>query len=149
MLLTLIVSIAVAVLPFVHVQLPPAVANLLPWKWCILALLNAILLLFLVFQLLLNFGIESSVKEAAQVKADNIVRRKSPVDARDKAAALNTPDQKTFEALKGVFTDYLGRTIWLKLALVLHILATAAAATVYWMEKRGVDHMQLEWGARW
>jgi hypothetical protein len=149
LLVTLLVSIAVAVLPFVHVQLPPAVANLLPWKWGILAVLNAVLLLFLALQLLLNFGIESSVKEAGQVKAESIVRGRKPSDGKEKTAVLNTQEQKTFDALKGIYSDWLGRTIWLKLVLVLHIIATAAAAMMYWMEKRGVNHLQLEWGARW
>ena len=140
-LITLIVTIAVAVLPYLHVQLPPAVTNLLPWKWGIIALLNAILLLFLGLQLLFNFGLESTVKEAARLAAG--------ADKAKKVEELNTTERKMFEADNGKYTDSLHRTIWLKLAFVLHILATAAAALMYWMEKRGTNQVQLEAGVRW
>jgi hypothetical protein len=147
-LVTLVVSIAVAVLPFLQLQLPPAVNNLLPWKWGILAVLNAVLLLFLVLQLLLNFGLETSVKEAARIKADAVVRGRVSADAKEKPANFNSIEGKKFEAIQGIYSNWFARTIWLKLALVLHILATLAAATVYWMEKRGANHMQLETGVR-
>jgi hypothetical protein len=148
-LVTVVVSIAIAALPFVQIQLPPAVANLLPWKWGILAILNAVLLLFLVLQLLLSFGLETSVKEAARIKADAVVRKKTIIDPKEKAPELNTVEEQKFDAIKGIYANWFARTIWLKLALVLHILATLAAATMYWMEKRGTNHVQFETGVRW
>ena len=70
-------------------------------------------------------------------------------DAKGKPASFNSIEGKRFEAIQGIYSNWFARTIWLKLALVLHILATLAAATVYWMEKRGASHMKLETGVRW
>ena len=152
-LVTLIVSIAVAVLPFVKIQLPPAVANLLPWKWGIIAVLNAVLLLFLALQLLLNLPLESSVKEWARNKAELDVRydvkSKEPVPMTKPIEKFNSTERKTYESRWGQYSDWVSRTIWLKLALVLHILATVAAGLMYWMEKRGATEVQLEGGVRW
>lgn len=147
-LIALIVSIGVAVLPFVQVKLPPVVANILPWKWGILALLNGVLLLFLGLQILLNFGIESSVKEWARVEAENSIR-KSADSKTKKPEDFDTKEKRTYEVLKGEKFAWIDRTIWLKLAFFLHILATAAAALMYWMEKGGRNQVQFEAGLRW
>ena len=148
-LLALLFSIAVAALPFVQIKLPPVVANLLPWKWGILALLNGVLLLFLGLQILLNFGIESSVKEWARIEAENSIRRKL-TDGKSKTVDnFTTQERKTYEVSKGEKFAWLDRTIWLKLAFFLHILATVAAALMYWMEKSGRNQVQFEAGLKW
>src|SRR5262249_42810715 len=62
-LVTLPVTIFIAVLPYLHIKLPPQVERLLPWKWAILAGLNAVLLLLMTLQVMLNFSLDTAVKE--------------------------------------------------------------------------------------
>src|SRR5262249_7588456 len=62
--------ISVPAEPFLNLKLPPQVQQVMPWKWAILAGLNAVLLLFLGLQLLLNFEIESKVKQAVENRAE-------------------------------------------------------------------------------
>jgi hypothetical protein len=131
---TLLLTIAVAVLPLVKVPFPPAVQQILPWRWAIVAGLNAILLLFLGLQILLNFSLESSISAYADSKVK---------------AIKDTDDDEIVDARKAALTNMVQRTVWLKLAFVLHVLATAAAALVFWVEKRGPGQpppaLELKW----
>jgi hypothetical protein len=124
-LLTLIVTLAVAALPFIKAPLPPQVQQLLPWRWAIVAGLNAVLLLFLGLQLLLNFSLESNLK--AWFDEQPVMKK----------ADKDTKETKQAEVVRGRYLQMLHRTIWLKLAVLLHVLATVSAALVYWIEKRG------------
>ena len=82
MILTIVVTVlavvalrlAVAVLPFIKAPLPPQVQQLLPWRWAILAGLNALLLLFLGLQMVLSFGLESSVSNWAYSVKENQIK---------------------------------------------------------------------------
>lgn len=139
---TLLVSVFVAVLPFIKMPLPPQVQQVLPWKWAILAGLNAVLLLFLTLQLLLNFSLESTmaawVENQPQVKRETIEKDK-----------LDTRAKKEIEAYRGSMLQWRERTLWLWLAFLLHVVATAAAGLVYWMERRGpgkpAPTLELRW----
>jgi hypothetical protein len=125
-LVTLVVSVFVAAQPYLSVKLPPQVEQLLPYKWSILAGLNVILLLFLTLQLLLNFSLESSVANWIETRPD-LKREKDP----------STPELKQHEARVGRELAQIKRTTYLRFAFVLHVLATAAAGLVYWIERRG------------
>jgi hypothetical protein len=138
-LVTLIVTLAVAVLPFLSVQLPPQVQQILPWRWAIVTGLNAVLLLFLGLQMVLSFDLES--------KADAWIKRQ-PIAQQD-PADLKTPQKKERQAFIGERQQWIERTGILYLALLLHILATASAAIVYGVEKRGptrpLPRLELMW----
>src|SRR5262249_49466345 len=120
-LLTFLLTIAVVVLKFVQVKLPPAVERLWPWRWGILAALNALLLFFLVLQLLLNFTFESNVKEW--------VDKKEAVKTEGK----DSVEKKKADAQRGLYLEHLHRTIWLRLTVLLQLLNVLAAWFVYWM----------------
>ena len=136
-LVTFVATLAVAALPFVKVPLPPQVQQLLPWRWAIVAGLNALLLLFLLMQLLLGFSLETN----ARTWIDN--------RPEVKAEPSNNADKKKAEAKRGEMLEWLQRTLWLKLVVLLHIVATASAALVYWIEKRGpsrpLPRIELMW----
>jgi len=136
-LVTLVVSVGVAVLPYVKVQLPPQVQQLLPWKWAIITGLNAILLLFLGLQVVLNFSLET------------VFNRYVNEQPEFKKSAETTKDEKLLEVKKGQLLTWPQRTIWLRLTVWLHILSTLAAAYVYCMEKRGpgkpLPRLELQW----
>jgi hypothetical protein len=126
-ILALLLAIAVAVLPFLKLQLPPPVQQFLPWQWAALAGLNAILLLFLVLQMLLGFGLENSYKEWVENRLST-KKEKEPDTSKVR---------KEIDVQRGQYLQALSRTIWLKLALLLQFIATVAAALVFWVEKRG------------
>src|SRR5262249_39828006 len=111
----LLITVAVAILPFIKIPFPPPVQQILPWRWAIVAGLNAVLLLFLGLQILLNFGLESSV--SAYVNS-------SPEIKKD----VEKEDEEVIEARKSATINMVQRTVWLKIVFVLHVLATAAAA---------------------
>lgn len=137
---TLMLTVAVAVLPFVKVPLPPAAQQILPWRWAAVAGLNAVVLLFLGLQMILNFGLENSAIEHvnAVVKAPE----KGPKESRD-------ADEDILEARRVMKANMIQRTICPKLAFALHILGTAAAALVFWIDKRGPSQpppaLELKW----
>jgi hypothetical protein len=124
-LFTLLLSIAVAVLPFVNVPLPPQVQQFLPWRWAALAGLNAVLLLFLVLQMFLGFGLENSF--TAWVDNHPDIKK----DAQD------SKEKKEIEVKRGQMVVMLHRTLWLRLTLLLQIAAAVAAGLVFWIERRG------------
>jgi hypothetical protein len=124
-LVTLLLAIAVAVLPLVKVQLPPQVEQFLPWQWAALAGLNAVLLLFLVLQMLLGFGLENSY--TAWVDSHPEMKKE----------AQNSKEMKEIEVARGMRLAMLHRTIWLRLTLLLQIVAAVSAGLVFWIERRG------------
>lgn len=121
-----------------NVKLPPQLAQMLPWKWTILAALNGILLLFLGLQLALNFSLESSVKTWIENK---------PEVKYDKDA--KTEEVKVKTALLGNYVGQIHRTNTLYLVFLLHVLATVSAGMVYWLERRGPNKplptLELRW----
>jgi hypothetical protein len=140
-LVTLIVTLAVAALPFVKMPLPPQVQQLVPWRWVIVAGLNAVLLLFLCLQLApgVNFDLES--------KAYNWINNQ-PEYNKD-TSKLTSQQYKEREEFIGEHEAWVQRTVWLRLVVLLHFLATISAAIVYGIEKRGpskpLPRLELMW----
>jgi hypothetical protein len=124
--LTLALAVAIAVLPHLKVALPPAVEQLMPWRWAILAGLNAVLLLFLLLQMLLGFSLETRwsyrVNENPAYKAP---------------ASASLEKQAEADVKRGNELGYVQRTWALSVVLFLHFIATLAAWLVYWIDKRG------------
>jgi hypothetical protein len=133
---SLLITVAVAILPFLKIPFPPPVQQILPWRWAIVASLNAVLLLFLGLQILLNFGLESSI--SAYVTSSPEIKKLSEKE-----------DEEFVEAKKTAVTSMVQRTIWLKIVFLLHVLATAAAALVFWVEKRGQAQPQPALELKW
>ncbi len=124
-LLDLVLTTAVAVIPFVQLpNLPPVVKQMLPYRWGIVAVLNLVVLLFLVLQLFLGFGLESYWTAKVNKDIPAITEGKTDV------VQVN-------QANRGIQLGFLERTGCLWLALVLHILAILAAALMYWISQRG------------
>lgn len=122
---TLLVTLAVPII--LRVKLPPLpsyVQQLLPYRWGIVTILNLLVFLFLLLQLVLGFGLESYWK--AKVDAKYPVLK----DAK-------TQQIKENEAYRGIQLDYLRRTVWLRLVVLLHVVAILAAVLMYWLNRRG------------
>jgi hypothetical protein len=138
-LVTLVATLGVAALPYVHVQLPPQVQQLLPWRWLILTGLNALLLIFLGMQLLLNFDLETKAKKWIDNRPG----------IKDREELKENKEVKKAEVKRGEMLEWLQRTNVLRVVVVLHVLATLAAALVYWIDKRGpakpLPRIDLRW----
>jgi hypothetical protein len=122
--LTLVATVGVVALPYINTPLPPAVQQILPWKWAIVAGLNGLLLLFLLLQVVLPFSLENSVAAWADSK-------------HQAKEGERTHERQVRLAERGMDVEKVQRTIWWRLAVFLHIVAAVAAALVYWVEKRG------------
>jgi hypothetical protein len=135
---TLAVTAAVLVfdLSLIPVKLPPQVDKLLPWRWGIVAAVNLLLLFFLALQLIFGFSLDSHY--AAWV--DRKVQAKE---------AKKTDEVKLAEVERGKMLEDLTHTIWLRLAVVLHILAVICAVLMYLLlqrsESRPLPRMELLW----
>ncbi len=123
-LVTMLLGVAIAVLPFVQIQLPPPVQQFLPWQWAALAGLNAVLLLFLILQMLLGFGLENSYQRWIE---------EQPILKKD---ASDTKERKLIEVARGSMIGMLHRTIWMRLAFLLQLVAAISAGLVFWIEKQ-------------
>ena len=74
-IVTLLITAACLALVFVPASAPPpALHPLLPWRWGLVAVLNLILLLFLVLQMVFGFSLENNVIGAA----DSAIAKNAP-----------------------------------------------------------------------
>ncbi len=134
----LVVTVAVLVhdLNLLRVKLPPQVDKVLPWRWGIVGAANLVLFFFLALQLLFGFSLDS--RYSAWV--DRQMQSKE---------AKTTQGQKLAEAARGGMLEVLTHTVWLKLAIVLHILAIICAVLMYLLlqrsESRPLPRMELLW----
>lgn len=122
---TLVVTIGVLVIRLAKLPpLPPVVQQMLPYRWGIVTVLNVVVFFFLVLQIVLGFGLESYWKAKVDTEIPALKEGK-------------TQKIKETDARRGILLDYLQRTFWLRLVVVLHVLAILAAALMYWINKRG------------
>jgi hypothetical protein len=126
-LVTLVLTVGCFVLPFLQVRLPPAVEKLWPWRWGIVAAANLIVFLFLAIQLFASFGLEDSADKWAQEQA---AKRELGQKPQDK------PPELQLLAEKGRDKE-TARTVGLRLVVVLHLVAIAGAALMFWIGQRG------------
>jgi hypothetical protein len=134
----LAVTVASVVITMINVKLPPAVQNLLPWRWGIVAAANLILLLFLGLQVVLGFSLDSRYGDWVERKVKG-----------DSTEAKNTPQKKKEEVDRGHYYEALVHTVWLRLVILLHLVAIAAAALMFWISQRGTHRpmpkLELLW----
>jgi hypothetical protein len=130
------VTVGCMVLKFVNVKLPPAVEQLMPWRWGIVAAANLFVFLFLVLQLFMGFSLESKAHDQIDKQVKEM-KEKSSIPA------------KQAEIIRETGYDTLHRTVWLKLSVVLHLLAILSAGFMYWVGRRGTSRplprLELMW----
>jgi hypothetical protein len=135
---TLLLTVAVLVydLNLVTAKLPPQLDKVLPWRWGIVAVVNLVLLFFLAMQLLAGFSLDSNYSAWVDRK----------VQAKE---AKKTDEVKLADVTRGRLLEELTHTVWLKLVVLLNILATAAAILMYLLGQRGdrwpLPRMELLW----
>lgn len=115
--------------------LPPAVQPFLKFRWGIVTIANLAAFFFLVMQLLFGFALESYVQEQVEKRLAA-------------QTAKTTAEQKRADIVRGTALAALSRTKALQLVVVLHLLAIASAALVYWLEQRGnrpLPKLELVW----
>jgi hypothetical protein len=137
-LLTLLVTIACALLPALQLKLPPNLDPVLQWRWGIVAVLNLLTFLVVCVHLLWGFSFEQSVYEWKIAQPEVQKLAKDP--------GRGTAENKTLAALKGEAANLVQRTFWLKLTALLQIIAIGAAALMMELERRGnrpVPHLDL------
>jgi hypothetical protein len=132
---TLLVTLACGALVFIPPsQVPPALHQILPWRWGIVAALNLIVFLFLALQLVLGFSLEWSVAQWGDAKVEKEVRdQEKKEEKKDKS----TVPQKEVDAKRGEKRAWITRTVWLNLAVFFHVLAILGAAVMFWLNRRG------------
>jgi hypothetical protein len=128
---TMLVTIACGVLVFLPPgQLPPALHQILPWRWGIVAALNIFVFLFLALQLVFGFSLEWTVTDWVNDNIDKEVR------ARQADGRTIVP-QKEIDAERGAGRHMISRTFWLDLVVFFHVLAILGAAVMFWLNRRG------------
>jgi hypothetical protein len=125
-ILALPVTIAAVVFKFMPDKLPAGLRQILPWMWGIVAAVNVLVFFFLALQLLVGFSIESKAKEKISDQFDSKIK-----DAKGE-------QKKVLESLKGAALQVLHRTLWLRLAVCLHLLVIVCALLLFWVDWRGL-----------
>jgi hypothetical protein len=132
----LAVTVASVVLNLVPLKLPPAVEQLLPWRWGIVAAANLILFLFLALQLLLGFSLDNRYSEWVDKQVET-------------KGTKTTQQQKEEAADRGARMDVLQHTFWLRLVVLLHLLAIVCSVLMFWIAQRGTHRplpkLELMW----
>jgi hypothetical protein len=124
LLVGLPVTIASVVLDRVHVKLPPGIQNAMPWRWGIVAAANVILLLLLILQLVVGFGMESAY-------TDWVEKNVRPESAK------TTPEIKVRDADRGMAKSALHYGFALELVVLLQVVAVIGSASMFWLDRRG------------
>ena len=128
---TLVIAIACVVLPFLpSQQLPPAVHQVLPWRWGIVAGLDLILLLFLVLQIVLGFSLVNNLLAAKNSEIAASVETRT-------AGVTTTTQARQDEIVRGLVRQELRTTVWLDLVVILHLLVLVGAGLMFWLNRRG------------
>ena len=127
LLLTVAVTIGIAVLPLLNLKLPPNIEPLMQWRWALVAGLNLLVFLVLLVQLLWGFPLEGSIYNADAEKFDALAKNPS----------RNTPQEMTLKVMKGQASEVVTRTVYLKIIIALHLAAIAGAGLMLALERRG------------
>jgi hypothetical protein len=133
----LLVTVASIILPILQMKLPPWVNDLMPWRWGIVAAANLLVFLFLALQLLLGFSFDS--------------RYRDWVDNQTKRTESNptTQERKEADAKRGELLERLRHTSWLRVVVLLHLMAIAGSALMFWIDRRGALRPLPRWELKW
>jgi hypothetical protein len=125
---TFAVTIGFTVLPALNLKLPPNVEPFLKWGWGIVAVLNLFLFMLLCLQLVWGFSMENSVYawKLEQTGAAELAK----LPSRD------TIQEKLLAAYNGQARDLVKTTIYLKLTILLQLVAILGAALMLALEQR-------------
>jgi hypothetical protein len=129
LLLTVALTVACAVLPVLKLKLPPAVAPVLQWRWGIAAALNLLVFLLLMVIILVGFPIESSVYNWKMASDEEAVKL-------SKIEKKSTEEQLQLKVKQGEAAGQTATTFWLKLVVLLHIIAIGAAGLMLALDRR-------------
>jgi hypothetical protein len=139
-LFTLALAIAAVVVPRLAVKLPPQVDQVWPYRWAIVGALALLGFLALGLLLLLGFTLEHRTISAAQDHYKD-----------ERAAAKTSEDHQIVDLKIAQWVNALGlqRTNYLRLAVLLQLVAAIAAGLTFWVEYRGsrepVPQLALRW----
>jgi hypothetical protein len=130
----LAVTLASVILERVHVKLPPGIQMAMPWRWGIVAASNLVLLLFLALQVWLGFTMESKYKDWVSKN----VGRQDP---------KTTPETKVRDAEQGMALEAYRDTVWLKLTVLLHLVAVIGSFLMFYVDRRGPNRPlpRIDW----
>jgi hypothetical protein len=124
---TILVTAACLALAFLPSStLPAALHFILPWRWGVVAVLNLILLFFLVLQMVFGFSLERNFIDAA----DSAIAKNAP-------PSPTTPDARRLAIFRGEAHQTVSRTVWLDLTVLFLILAVLGAGLTVWVQHRG------------
>jgi len=135
---TLIVTLASVVISMIQIKLPPQVEKLLPWRWGIVAAINLVLFFFLGLQLLLGFSLDSQYKEWVDKETKRLTKENP-----------TTQERKTVEARRGELLEVPRHTFWLRLVVLLHLVAVLCAILMFWINQRGTHRPLPKLELRW
>ncbi|MGH7225293.1 MAG: hypothetical protein ACRELF_18885, partial [Gemmataceae bacterium] len=134
----LLVTIAAVAITMVPIKLPLQVEKLLPWRWGVVTAINLIVFLFLGLQVLLGFSLDSRFRDFVDNRMKN-----------EKKETPTTPERKLADVHRGQMMEVEHHTIWLRLAVLLHLAAIASAALMFWLHQRGshrpLPQLELRW----
>ena len=125
---TLLLTVAGPVADLAKIKLPPPLEKVWQFRPALLGVLSIVTLLFLLAQWASGFGLQRAVHD------------KIEADFADKKAQANTPEkmqrwEMTVDAAKGAF--HVKSTPWLRLAVLMHLLAAGAVVAEAGLMLRG------------
>jgi hypothetical protein len=135
---TLVLTIASVILPMLQLKLPPQVDKIMPWRWGIVAAVNLFVFLFLGLQVLLGFSLESHYATWVEKQMK-----------RDSKENPNTKERKEADVQRGEYMQALRHTSWLRLTLLLHLIAIMSAALTFWLFQRGAHRPEPKLELMW
>jgi hypothetical protein len=135
LLLSLVLAIASAVLPHLHVALPPPVDQFQQYRWGVVGALALLSFLFLLVLSVLGFSMEHYAAAAAKTKA----------------ATADVRSEQERELIEGREYAALGvqHTTVFRLVLLLELLAAVTAGVACWLDYRGASQPVPLVALRW
>jgi hypothetical protein len=124
----IVLAFAPLLLSRLTVKLPPAVEQLWPWRQALLGAVNLLALLLLLSLLASGFSLEQALA--------------APIDQQVEAKQPASPTGEDYEMLAIRRGSQMGelnlrRTVWLRLTVLLNLLALAGVGLEFWLEQRG------------
>jgi hypothetical protein len=135
----LALSFEPVVSPHTTWKLPPALAQVWPWRLAILAGVTGVAFLFLLIQLAAGFGLENAVTATVNKNMESQIANAKTAEERD-----------VVDIKRGLRIDqfHIERTVWLWLEVLALLAALAGIGLEFWLERRGsrpLPQLELRW----